>query len=81
MSKRGTKAAVKKAAYEETMKAQPKKTASLPRWVRHQWDSEKDCLKTVTWIGCAPRPGPNWHRERSIDEIEARENAGQRSLF
>ena len=85
MSKRAMKAAATLAAYDEAMAAKPQKFADKstrrPRWVRYSWDSEKDCLVRRTWIGAVARPGPDWHREGSIDEIEARENAGQRSLF
>ena len=85
MSKRATKAAANQAAYDAAMAAKPQKSADKstrrPRWVRYSWDREKDCLMRRTWIGAVPRPGPDWHREGSIDEIEARENAGQMSLF
>jgi hypothetical protein len=81
MAKRVTKAAIKKAAYEETMKSQPAKPKrSQARWVKHTWDEKNDRLKTSYWPAAFPG-AKGWHREGSIDEIEQRENAGQRSLF
>ena len=80
MSKRATKAAAKQAAYEETMKSQPKAKASKARWVKHQWDDKTDSLRTLWVPGFLPAKA-GWHREGSIDEIEARENAGQREMF
>jgi hypothetical protein len=80
MSKRVTKAAVKKAVYDDVMKGQPK-SASAPRWVWHRWDHERDRLRTTGWIGSIPRPTPDYHREGSIQEIEQRENAGQKEMF
>lgn len=76
MAKRATKAAIKKAAYDETMKSQPAKA----RWVKHEWDEKTNSVRTVWLPGCFPA-AKGWNREGSIDEIEARENAGQRSLF
>ncbi len=81
MSKRATNAAIKKAAYDETMKSQPKANTSKARWVRWSWDPEKDTLKQQWIPGFFPRPRIDWHREGSLDEIEARENAGQREMF
>ncbi|CUW93611.1 hypothetical protein AGR2A_Cc70057 [Agrobacterium genomosp. 2 str. CFBP 5494] len=85
MSKRAEKAAEKQAAYDAVMAAKERpstdKSLRRPRWVRYWWDKEKDCLVRRTWIGAVPRPGPDWHREGSIDELEARENAGQREMF
>ena len=49
------------------------------RWVKHSWDRERDCL--VTEVAIERQAGPGWHREGSISEIEARENAGQREMF
>jgi len=81
MSKRATKAAVKRAPYDEVMAAQPAKSkASKPRWIKHSWDEKTDSLRTQWAPGFFPAK-TGWHREGSIDEIEARENAGQRSLF
>ena len=80
MSKQLTKSAVKKAAYAEVMRTQSKHKAK-PRWLRHSWDNEKDCLVTRFHPGVWRAPGPDWHREGSIDEIEQRENAGQRDMF
>lgn len=80
MSKRATKAAAKQAAYEETMKARPKAKASKARWIKHSWDEKTDSLRTQWVPGFFPAKA-GWHREGSINEIEARENAGQRSLF
>ncbi|MDX1216329.1 hypothetical protein GOL99_12365 [Sinorhizobium medicae] len=81
MTKRATKAAFKRAAYEETMKSQPAKAkASKARWIKHSWDEKTDSLRTQWVPGFFPAKA-GWHREGSIDEIEARENAGQRSLF
>ncbi len=85
MSRRAEKAAEKQAAYDVAMAAKPRlstdKSTRRPRWVTYWWDKGKDCLVRRTWIGAVPRPGPTWHREGSIDEIEARENAGQREMF
>jgi len=85
MSKRAMKAAATQAAYDEAMAAKPQKSTDKstrrPRWVSYWWDKEKDCLVRRTWIGAVPRPGLDWHREGSIDEIEAKENAGQRDFF
>ncbi|MDX0164397.1 hypothetical protein GOC43_21325 [Sinorhizobium meliloti] len=81
MTKRATKAAFKRAAYEETMKSQPAKAkASKARWIKHSWDEKTDSLRTQWVPGFFPAKA-GWHREGSIDEIEQRENAGQRSLF
>lgn len=75
---RTTKAAAKKAAYAETMAAQPAKlTRTKARWVKHSWDADKEAVVTQWCPGFMPRPS-SWHRKGSIDEIEARENAGQR---
>lgn len=81
MSKRVTKAAVKQTAYAETMKAQPTKPkVPKARWVRHTWDEKTDSVKTSYWPAAFPG-AKGWYREGSIDEIEQRENAGQRKLF
>lgn len=75
------KVAAKQAAYAETMKAQPaKREAAKARWVTHTWDEKTDSLKTYYWPAAFPG-ARGWHREGSIDEIEQRENAGQRILF
>ena len=50
------------------------------RWVRHSWDRARDQLVTEYAAGRQPDE-PDWHREGSIDEIEQRENAGQREMF
>lgn len=50
------------------------------RWVKHGWNRAQDCLVSERVIGRRP-PEPGWYREGSIDEIEARENAGQREMF
>ncbi len=81
MSKRVTKAVAKQAAYEETMKAQPTKKTAAARWIRHSWDETADSLRTQREPGFFPRRGPDWHREGTLEEIEARENAGQREMF
>jgi hypothetical protein len=80
MAKRVTKAAIKQAAYDETMKSQSKAKASKARWIKHSWDEKTDSLRTHWAPGFFPAKA-GWHREGSIDEVEARENAGQRSLF
>lgn len=51
------------------------------RWVRHRCSAETDRVKTLLLPACSPDPGAEWHRERSLDEIEANQNAGQRSLL
>lgn len=92
MSNRTTKLAAKRAAYEEAMRQQPaardrqqkpsqNRKQSNARWVRHRWSNETDSVKTLRLPACWPDPGKEWHREGSLDEIEQRENAGQRSLF
>lgn len=82
MAKRATKATAKLAAYEDVMKAQPTKSkASKARWIRHSWDAKTDSLRTEWEPGFFPQRGPDWHREGDLDEIEQRENAGQRELF
>lgn len=80
MSTSITKAAGKRAAYDDAMKGQPR-SASQPNWVWHRWDYERDRLKTTRWIGSIPRPTLDYHREGSIQEIEQKENSGQRRLF
>lgn len=75
------KVAAKQAAYEDTMKSQPtKQKVSKARWVKHSWDEKTDSLKTRYWQAAFPG-AQGWHREGSIDEIEQRENAGQREMF
>lgn len=82
MAKRVAKAAAKLAAYEDVMKVQPTKPkASKARWINHSWDQKTDSLRTRWEPGFFPRRGPDWHREGSLDEIEQKENAGQRDLF
>lgn len=49
-------------------------------WVKHSWSRAQDCLVSERVIGQRP-PEPGWHREGSLDEIEQKENAGQRELF
>jgi len=49
------------------------------RWVKHSWDRQQDCLVSEYVVG--RQSGPGWYREGSLDEIEARENAGQKELF
>lgn len=73
------KLAAKMVAYEETMKAQPAKV-SKARWVKHVWCEKTDSVRTYYWPAAFPG-AKGWHREGSINEIELRENAGQRSLF
>lgn len=82
MSKRVTKAAIKRAAYDETMAAQTAKAkSSKARWIKYTWDEKSDSLRTQCQPAFFPRASQHWHREGSIDEIEQRENAGQRALF
>lgn len=50
------------------------------RWVRHSWDRVQDQLVTEYATGRQP-PDRGWYREGSIDEIEAKENAGQREML
>jgi len=80
MTKRVAKAAAKQAAYEDTMRSASAKV-SRARWIRHSWDAQTDSLRTEWEPGFFPQRGPDWHREGSLDEIEQKENAGQRSLF
>lgn len=79
MARQTTKAAAKQAAYDDVMKSRPK--ASIPKWVQHSWDDKTDSLRTQSKPGFFPRPSADWHREGSLDEIEQRENAGQREMF
>lgn len=73
------KAALKRAAFDEAMKEQPKET-NKARWIRHVWCETTDSLKTQYWLPAFPG-AKGWHREGSLNEIEQRENAGRRSLF
>lgn len=50
------------------------------RWVRHSWDRLQDRLVTEYATGRQP-PDGGWYREGSIDEVEQKENAGQREMF
>lgn len=50
------------------------------RWVKHSWDRARDCLLSERAVGRRPSE-PGWYREGSLDEIEQRENAGQREMF
>lgn len=83
MSRGLKKLAEKKVAYDDAMRQQPpsQNRKSKPRWIRHTWDQKTDSLVTKWEPGFFPRRNADWHREGSIDEIEQRENAGQRSLF
>ena len=80
---RVTKTEAKRQAYNAAIRIQPKASnrQANPRWIRHRWSDEQDRLISRWMPGAMPRPGLDWHREGSIDEIEQRENAGQRSLF
>lgn len=50
MTKKLTKAAAKKAAYDDAMRQQPEaQRQSKPRWVKHVWDEKADTLKTARW--------------------------------
>lgn len=93
MSGRLKKLAAKKAAYEEAMRQQPaaaqnrqqtlsqNRKRSADRWICHEWSDVWDKVMTRALPACFADPGNAWHREGTIDEIEAKENAGQRSLF
>lgn len=50
------------------------------RWVKHSWDRERDKLVTE-YATCRQPPDRGWNLEGSIDEVEQKENAGQRELF
>ncbi len=78
---RMTKTDLKQVEYAKAMAAQPRRAKASPRWVRWSWDVENECARCQWKPGAFRRPGPDWYRERSIDEIEAKENVGQRSLF
>ncbi|OHV83633.1 hypothetical protein [Rhizobium sp. LCM 4573] len=82
MTRGSKKSAAKQVAYAEVIKGQ-RTTAkrSKARWIKHSWDEKTDSLVTQWTPGFFPRASSHWHREGSIDEIEARENAGQRSMF
>lgn len=80
MAKRFTKAAIKRAAYEEVMKTQPKMAAkpksSKARWVKHTWCEKTDSLRTHYWPAAfpggerlAPRRQPG--RDRTARECRA----------
>lgn len=47
---------------------------------KHTWCEKTDSLRTHYWPAAFPG-AKSWHREGSLDEIEQRENAGQRSFF
>lgn len=92
MSRITKKLAAKKAAYDEVMRQQPAaksrqqklsqdRKKSTARWVRHEWVDACDKVITRALPARWPDPGKRWHRDGSLDEIEQRENAGQRSLF
>jgi hypothetical protein len=75
------KAAVRKAAYAQAMATQPKRADRPARWMKHEWNEEKETIVS-RWIpGMMPRPSKKWFREGTIEEIEQKENAGQRDLF
>jgi len=78
-----TKTEAKRQAYNDAIRIQPKASnrQKKPRWVRHTWSDEQERLLSRWMPGAMSRPGVDWHREGSLDEIEAKENAGQRSLF
>lgn len=78
---RMTKTDLKQVEYVKAMAAQPKRAKALPRWVRWSWDVENGCARCQWTPGAFRRRGLDWHREGSIDEIEAKENVGQRDLF
>ncbi len=67
-------------AVEIAEKAKKARKPDFVVWRKHGWDRAKDRLVTEAAVGRQP-DGPGWHRQGSIDEIEARENAGQRELF
>ncbi|KQS83961.1 MULTISPECIES: hypothetical protein [unclassified Rhizobium] len=78
LSKTSLKAAAKAAEYD----AAPKNGAiaprsgvkpSQPRWMKRMWDAERGVVVS--------RPSAEYHREGSIDDLEARENAGQLKLL
>lgn len=82
MTRGSKKLAAKRVAYEETIASQSTKAKiSKPRWIKHTWDDKTDTLRTHWQPGFFPRASPHWHREGSLDEIEQRENAGQREMF
>lgn len=83
MSRQITKTEAKRQLYNDAIRIQPKTSnrQAKPRWIRHTWSEEQERLLSRWITGAMPRPGLDWHREGSLDEIEAKENAGQRSLF
>lgn len=83
MSRGCKKLNAKKLAYTAVMRQQVsgKDRQSKTRWIRHTWDEKTDSLVTRSAPGFFPRASQHWHREGSLDEIEQRENAGQREMF
>lgn len=67
-------------AVEAAEKAKKPRKPDPAVWLRHSWDREKDRLVTEASVGRQPDE-PGWYRKGSIDEIEQRENAGQREMF
>ncbi|WP_428427334.1 hypothetical protein [Pararhizobium sp.] len=82
LSKTATKAAAKLAKYDAVPKSGPIVPKTRPIFVRHRWDGERDCVVTQRRYFFTPSSKEkDWHILGSIDEIEARENAGQISMF
>ena len=80
---RVSKTEAKRQAYNAAIRIKPaaQNRKAKPRWIRHTWSNEQERLVSRWMPGAMPRPGLDWHRQGLIDEIEQRENAGQRSLF
>lgn len=64
-------------AVEAAEKAKKVRKPAAVVWLRPSWDRDKDQLVTEASVGRQPDE-PGWNRQGSIDEIEQRENAGQR---
>ena len=83
LSKTAAKAVAKLAEYE----AAPKNGSTGPRggskpvWVKHAWNDVCGKVMKRSLPSSFPRPGKDWFREGTIDEIEQRENAGQIQMF
>lgn len=67
-------------AVEIAEKAKKARKPAAVVWLKHGWDREKDQLVTEAAVGRQPDE-EGWYRQGTLDEIEARENAGQRELF
>ncbi|KQQ72385.1 hypothetical protein ASF70_12690 [Rhizobium sp. Leaf321] len=81
-SKTAAKKEAKVGAYDAVPKTGPNEPKTRPVYVRYGWDNDRDCLVTNRRYFFTPTSKEaGWYILGSIDEMEARENAGQRSMF